>query len=296
MMCIGGFGWSRTWVPTAADLIRHAAERLAAAGIETARLDAEVLLRHVLGIDRTALFVRLHERVNVADAARFHELIETRLAGNPVAYLTGLREFMELPFAVGPGVLVPRPETELLVEWAANRIKRQPTSLVVDVGTGSGAIVLALAKSVASNERSAFVGSDLSAIALAYAARNRSILGLDARVSLVLGDLLTWLGQPADLILANLPYLKPEQVASTPEIRAEPEIALVAGPQGLDAIARLILDAPRVLTSGGSMIIELDPSQATTVAGWAKEVFPSALVEVIRDLAGFDRFVVVERV
>lgn len=281
-------------MPTATDLITTAAQKLTAAGIETARLDAEVLLRHLLGLSRTALFVRLREPVDPAIADRLDELIERRLGGLPVAYLTGEREFMGLPFAVGPGVLVPRPETELLVEWAAERMERARPDLVVDVGTGSGAIILALA-TIASPRDACFIGSDRSSEALGYAEHNRAELGLAQRVRLVKGDLLTWLGRPAGLILANLPYLRPDQVAANPDIHAEPELALISGDNGLDAINRLLDDSKRTLSPGGAMILELDPSQAAEVAVAAQCSNPSAGVQIVRDLAGFERFVTVVR-
>jgi release factor glutamine methyltransferase len=282
-------------VSTAAVLVRDAAERLAVAGVESARLDAEVLLRHVLGIDRTRLFMRLREPVDEEAVARFWTLVERRLADEPVAYLTGEREFLGLPFAVGPGVLVARPETELLVEWAAGWLAGKRGATVVDVGTGSGAIILALATMVGGAHQGLLLGADRSVEALAYAVRNRANLMLDDRVRLIRGDLLTWLGAPADLILANLPYLTLEQLSSNPDLCAEPELALVSGHDGLDAIRRLLDDSGRVLAPGGAIALELDPSQAQTAAGLAAAVLPDARVSVKQDLAGRDRFVIAER-
>lgn len=280
-------------MPTAAELIRTASAALHAAGIETARLDAEVLLRHLMGLDRAQLFMRLRDPVPPEIATQFDNLIDQRLAGTPVAYLTGRREFMGLPFAVGPGVLVPRPETELLVEWAADRVRRTASQLIVDVGTGSGAIILSLAGLMPEAD-ALMVGGDWSRDALAFAVRNRASLGLESRVHLVLGDLLTWLGRPADLVLANLPYLTPGQVETSPEIHAEPELALVSGGRGLDAIERLLRDSPRILAPGGAMILELDPAQADDVAELANQLHPAAQIDIVRDLAGFDRFVTIE--
>jgi release factor glutamine methyltransferase len=280
---------------TAADLIGEAASRLAVAGIETARLDAEVLLRHTLGVDRTRLFLVLQEPVAPGAVSTFEAFVERRLAGQPVAYITGAREFMGIDFAVGPGVLVPRPETELLVERGLAWLCGRPPALVVDVGTGSGAIVLSLAHLVDSGSSHHFVGSDRSSAALAFAIRNREALGLAGRVELVRGDLLTWLGRPADLILANLPYLTPEQVEGNPDLRAEPEMALLGGNDGLDMINRLLADAVPVLAHGGAMLLELDPSQAARVTGMAARVLPGARIETIADLAGRDRIVVIER-
>jgi release factor glutamine methyltransferase len=280
--------------PTANDLIRHAASHLAAAGIETARLDAEVLLRHVLGIDRTRLFMRLRDPVDGEDTKAFQSLIDRRLTGEPVAFLTGAREFMGLEFAVGPGVLIPRPETELLVEWAARWLKKRNESTVIDVGAGSGAIILSLAGNLRGAGAHRYVGCDVSDAALAYAMRNRDALGLSEIVHLVRGDLLSWLGTPVDLILANLPYLTPEQLASNPDLRAEPELALVSGADGVDAIERLIADLPRVLAPGGAAAFELDPGQAERIAGSIGRALPGARVAIMQDLAGLDRFVIAE--
>jgi release factor glutamine methyltransferase len=279
----------------AANLIRDAAMRFSAAGIESARLDTEVLLRHALGLDRTRLFMRLREPVDEEATARFRALVDRRLAGEPVAYLTGEREFMGLPFAVGPGVLVPRPETELLVEWAAGWLAGKIQATTIDVGTGSGAIVLALAATLADAHGGLLIGCDRSAGALEYANRNRANLNLESRVLLVRGDLLTWLGAPVDLILANLPYLTPEQFSSNSDLGAEPRLALVSGEDGLGAIRRLLADAGRVLAPGGALALELDPSQAQTITGLAAAALPDARVSVNKDLAGRDRFVIAER-
>jgi release factor glutamine methyltransferase len=277
-----------------AEAIRDAASRLASSGIETPRLDAEVLLRHVLQVDRTALFLRLREELSAPALAAFEQLVERRLTFEPVAYIVGVREFMGLDFSVGPEVLIPRPETELLVEWATERLRTRPRQVVVDVGTGSGAIILALAIQIGQRSGDLLVGSDLSASALRYAARNRSCFGLEESISLVRGDLLTWAQTPIDLVLANLPYLRPDQVAANREIHAEPEAALIAGADGLEAISRLVDDLARVLARGGAVILEIDPSQSIRVAALLSTALPAADVHVRRDLAGLDRFVVGE--
>jgi release factor glutamine methyltransferase len=276
---------------TIADAIREAAARLTTAGLPTGRLDVEVLLRHVLKVDRTRLFLRLREPLPDEDRAKLDELVERRLAGEPVAYLTGTREFMGLSFAVGPGVLIPRPETELLVEWALAWLQDRPAAVVVDVGTGSGAIALTLG-AARRGPGGAIVGVDQSAAALGYAAANRRTFDLAYAVRLVRGDLLTWCRGPIDLILANLPYLRPEQVADNPELGAEPAAALVGGSDGLDAIRRLLADLPRVLAPGGAVALEIDPSQSETAREEARSALPAARIDVVRDLAGRNRIVV----
>lgn len=278
-----------------ADLLREGQRRLAGAGIETARLDAEVLLRYVLGLDRTGLFLRLREPPPEDARSAFDVLVARRVAGEPVAYLTGEREFMGLAFAVGPGVLVPRPETELLVEWAVGWLADRPEARVIDVGTGSGAIALAVAVHAAPHFGGLIVGSDVSAVALGFATRNRARCGLTERVALVRGNLLDWCRGPVDLVLANLPYLRPEQAAGNRELAAEPSLALVGGAEGLDLIRRLLAGAPRVLAPHGAIALELDPSQAEAAAALAGATFPRAHVRIMPDLAGLARFVAVSR-
>lgn len=279
--------------PTIADVIRTESAKLAAAGFDTPRLDVEVLLRFLLGIDRSALFMRLREPLDPATAATLSDLVDRRLTGTSVAYLTGTREFMGHSFTVGPGVLVPRPETEWLVEWAARQLHDRNSATVVDVGTGSGAMIASLALQVAPSH--VLIGSDISASALAFARRNARLLGVEDRVAFVLGDLLSWATSPIDLVIANLPYLRPEQVKGNRELAAEPVTALVSGADGLHAIRRIIHDLPRVLAPGGSVGLELDPSQASTVATLLREILPSSPVTIVPDLSGLNRMVVSRR-
>jgi release factor glutamine methyltransferase len=285
--------------PTAAaDALRAATRRLEAAGFETPRLDAEVLLRHVLRLDRTALFLRLTEPLAATDHARFAALVERRLAGEPVAYLTGAREFMGLSFAVRPAVLIPRPETELLVEWALAWLRTRSVAarpVVLDVGTGSGAIVLSLARQLDSTRPALLVGSDRSGAALAFAAENRRRLDLSERVRLVRGDLIGWCAGPIDLLLANLPYLRPDQVDANRELAVEPRLALVGGADGLELVRRLVAEAPRVLAPAGALALEIDPAQAEVVTGLVAAALPDATVQVRLDLAGLARHVVATR-
>lgn len=279
---------------TVARALRTARARLAAAGLETPGLDAEVLLRHVLGWDRTQILTRPETELLADDAARYEALLTERERGQPVAYLTGEREFMGLPFAVGPGVLVPRPETEILVEWAADWLRPGGRDRVVDVGTGSGAIALSLAHLLGAAWGGHITGIDISPEALWVAARNRASLGLDDRVTLRRGNLLRDEATHVDLILANLPYLRPEQVDGNPDLTAEPRLALDGGADGLDLVRDLLADAPRVLAPGGAIGLEIDPSQAQAVQALARATFPEAAVTVLHDLAGHARHVIIE--
>ena len=256
---------------------------------ESPRLDAEVLLRHLLDWDRAQLFARLNDPLPEAAASGYRPLIARRVAGEPVAYLVGEREFMGLSFVVGPGVLVPRPETEDLVEWLVARIRAESRwhggPRIVDVGTGSGAIALSLASLLPAAR---VVGVDLSPLALRYARENRARLNLDRRVGLVRGDLLAPIGA-ADVIAANLPYLRPDQLHTG--IADEPAEALFAGQDGLDLYRALLPQAARLLHSPGILVAEIDPSQTVAMRDLCRAAFPTSTVQVQRDLAGFDRFV-----
>ena len=281
---------------THSEALRRGRKRLALAGSTTPGLDAEVLLRHVLGIDRTELFVRLPEPIAAGVLATYDRLLDQRAGDIPVAYLTGEREFMGLAFEVDPGVLVPRPETELLVAWAVSWLGgrgHDPVN-VADVGTGSGAIAISIAAAMESEWPGRIIASDISRVALAVAARNRLRLDLYQRIALVQGSLTFWLRGPIDLMLANLPYLRPDQIAENPSLAAEPRLALDGGPEGVDLIRRLLEDAPRVLAPGAAIGVEIDPSQRDDVAGMARRAFPGSEIQVLRDLAGFDRHVVVQ--
>lgn len=284
--------------------LRAATRRLTAAGLQTPRLDAEVLLRHLLGIDRTTLFLRYHDPIDQATLIAYEELLGRRLDGQPVAYLTGQREFLGLALTVTPDVLVPRPETELLVEWARGWLLApgRDRAHVVDVGTGSGAIAIGLASLLPATWAGRITAVDVSPAALMVAAANLdqiqsamsrpSALG---RVTFQPSDLLESVAGSVDLVLANLPYLTPEQVNGNADLAAEPRLALDGGPDGLDLIRRLVADLPLRLADGGAVALELDPGQAETVAALLKVAEPDASVTVHHDLAGHARFVTMER-
>lgn len=278
---------------TARDALSWATARLRGTVSASPRLDADVLLRHLLGWDRARLFTSLDEPLPLTVADAYQRLIGRRATGEPLAYLVGEREFLGLSLLVGPGVLVPRPETEDLVEWLAARVREEPrwrgAPTIVDVGTGSGAIALGLASLLPAAR---VVGVEFSPHALGYARQNRDRLGLADRVGLVRGDLLAPLGA-ADLIAANLPYLRADQAHAG--IATEPPEALFAGPDGLDLYRRLLPQAGLLLRSPGILAMEIDPEQAEAMRELASAAFPQDTVGVHRDLAGRDRFVTVQR-
>lgn len=276
--------------PTYLETIQYITQRLSAAGIDSARLDAEVLLRHTADISRSELFLRYPDPLPPDIELVLEMLVTGRMAGRPVAYLVGEREFMGMAFRVGTGVLVPRPETEILVEWALATL--QPGATVVDVGTGSGAIGVSLA---ALGTDLQVIATDVSPVALAVAEENADRL-LDAdrreRITFVAGSLLEPISTPVDLVLANLPYLTPEQVDGNPDLAAEPRLALDGGVDGLDLIRSLVADLPRVLTAIGGVGLEIDPDQQLAVENLLRTAFPSREVLTLPDLAGLARHVV----
>lgn len=260
---------------------------------ESPRLDADVLLRHLLGWDRARLFTGLDEPLPDGVSTAYQRLVARRAAGEPIAYIVGAREFLGLALAVGPGVLVPRPETEELVEWLVARVREQPRwrhgLTAIDVGTGSGAIALGLASALPAAR---VIGVEFSPAALRYARENRGRVGLADRVALVRGDLLAPI-DAADLIAANLPYLRTDQYHAG--IAQEPSEALYAGRDGLDLYRRLLPQAARLLRSPGIMAMEIDHEQAGAMRELARSAFPQATIGVHRDLAGLDRFVSVRQ-
>lgn len=282
---------------TIADAVRAGADRLRNAGIETPELDAEVLMRHLLNLDRSRYFLERNAAIAESILHEFDALIEHRIERVSVAYLVGQREFMGLTFRVGPGVLVPRPETESMVlfaiSWLAYNEKIAAT--VVDVGTGSGAIAISVCHEAMEGTLGEVIAVDNSPRALAWARENLATLGSrNIFVRFVLGHLLDEISEPVDLVLANLPYLTPDQVNQNPDLASEPPEALVSGNDGLDLIRDLLEDLPRALADDGAAMLEIDPQQSGIVVDLAKSLFPEANVLVEKDLAGLDRFVIID--
>jgi release factor glutamine methyltransferase len=237
--------------------------RFSERGLRTPRLDAEVLLAHVLGKDRVGLYTHFDQPLKAEELTQYRELIKRRLAGEPVAYLVGKREFRSLELEVDARVLVPRPETETVIDVALELLGEADAPRIVDVGTGSGAIALALAKA---KPQAVVRAVDRSPEAAEVARKNAERLGLPVEVRV--GDLLDPVGPdaPFDLIASNPPYIPSGEIPSLPpEVRKEPMLALDGGPDGLAVIGRLVPAAFALLAPGGSLVLELGAGQAPRV-------------------------------
>lgn len=269
-------------------------ERLEGAAILDAAIEAEVLLRHALDMDRARFFMSLEGELSPGQEQLVQGLMARRLEGEPLAYITGRREFYGLEFLVSPSVLVPRQETELLVDMAleAARARGQGRLLVADVGTGSGCIAIAIACSL---PEAIVYATDISPEALAVADSNRRRHGVEGRVRLLQGDLLGPLPEAVDIIVSNPPYIPTAKLGQlAPEVRREPRLALDGGPDGLRAISRLLEQVPARLRPGGVACIELPPEHAKAALGMASRALPSARVSVHSDMLGLARVLRIE--
>ena len=281
----------RVW--TVLDLLRFTTDHFAKAGIDSARLDAEVLLAFALGVERLQLYLDFDKPVLASERKEFRELVRRRAGERvPVAHLTGTKEFWSLPLLVTPEVLVPRPETETLVESALARTPDRELR-ALEIGTGSGAVALAF---LVERKRARITATDISAGALELAARNAQRLGLADRIRLAEGDLFEPVaGERFDLVVSNPPYLAGGEASGlAPELAHEPERALFSGPSGFEVLDRLVAAAPAVLEPGGWLALETAPDQAEPVRAACER---QGLVEtaVVRDLGGRARVVVARR-
>lgn len=273
---------------TVGEALQQAAKRLSLCST-TPRLDAEVLLAHTLASMRALLLARLNDPLSSTSARDFEAAIERRAQGEPIAYITGNKEFYGLDLYITHDVLVPRPETESVVEACLALLP--PTGLFADIGTGSGAIVVAVTKHHLGIKSYA---TDISQAALKVAARNCERHGLQERITLLQGNLLEPLPQKVDVIAANLPYVSPGEAA--PDVATwEPSVAIFGGGEdGTALIREFLAAAPGYLLPSGSIVMETAYSQGAIVSGLAGSAFPGANIEVKKDLAGYDRIVIIK--
>lgn len=310
-------GWPSSEA-TVGGLLRTATEKLRAAGSESARLDAELLLAHVLEVERTTVLAHPEVPVGERHGARLAQLIERRASGEPVAYIRGFKEFFGLAIAVDRRALIPRPETERLVELALDQVRDALTSAprsakagplrIWDVGTGSGALAIAIAAGLLRKGYGgafAITATDLSPEALALALENAVAHGLADVIDLRQGDLLATpadtadpagTAATADLVVANLPYIPTADLAGLPIAASfEPIEALHGGPDGLLLIRRLLAELPTVLSGSGAALLEIGADQAGAALDAAAAALPGWPASVERDLGGRPRVLVLRR-
>jgi release factor glutamine methyltransferase len=293
--------------PDVEDCLRSGTLLLEQAGIETAGLDAECLLAHVLGFPRWRLVTECRRRLTPDEFGRYLTLLQRRERREPLAYLVGTREFWSLALLVSPDVLVPRPETETLVEAALDLLRgdglsphpHSPQSpVVVDLGTGSGAVAIVLARELPG---ATVVATDVSRRALRIARSNAEAHGVTDRITFLRGNLWRALdgrdpGGQADVVVSNPPYI-PSHVIPTlmPEVQWEPRQALDGGPDGLQFHRAIISGAPQRLRSGGFVLLEVGADQAESVARLLEGSRRFADIRVLKDLGGKDRVVAARR-
>jgi len=267
---------------------------IASQDIADARNEAELLLMHSLGIGRAELYTRLRELISPLEAEGFWYLVQHRCHHEPTAYILKQCQFYGIDFYIDSRALIPRPESELLVEGALEFIRQRfpseiPSS-IADVGTGSGAIAIVVALHLPKAEVYAI---DVSAAALEVARMNCSKHGVEKHVHLLLGDMLQPLPKPVDIILANLPYVKESELPQlSPEIKNfEPIIALAGGRDGLEKVRQLLPQAKQKLLPGGLILLEIGQGQGSVATALVKDYFPTAKIDLIPDLGGIDRVV-----
>ncbi len=273
-------------------------EHLAASGSEEAALEAEVLLRHALGTDRAGLYTRWEAEISPEAWERYRQALDERARGRPVAYIVGQREFWGLAFAVDERVLIPRPETEVLVEAVLEALAGRDDPVVVDVGTGSGCVAVSLAVAL---PRAVVYATDISSGAVEVARANAARHGVGHRVVALVGDLLRplpgALAGRVDAVVSNPPYIPASRWQALPaQVREyEPAAALLAGPAGTEVHARLVAASAPWLAPGGLLAMEVAPDQAEEVAALARSDGRYASVRVRNDYGGAPRVVLCRR-
>ncbi len=279
-----------------AEALRRGMDVLTPAVDDTAGLESRLLLQKALGRSPTWIYQSLQEPISPTDLARYDRLLHERALGEPLSYLVGQREFYGATFLVDSRVLIPRAESEVLIEralaWARqNGCVGARLGEIVDVGTGSGALAITLARELPAAR---LLAVDSSADALAVARLNARHLGVADRVSLVQGNLVDWLETEARLIVANLPYIPSDQIARlSPEVQREPRLALDGGPDGLDWYRELFRQAATILALSGALLAEIAYNQGLAAAALARASFPGRVVNVYPDLEGRDRVVAI---
>ena len=277
------------------EIFNSAGETLMRTGSPDAQLEAEVLIRHVLRIDRATFFRDLEQPVTDCDRERLDDLVNRRLNREPLNYITGLREFYGLDFEVSDSVLIPRQETELLVDTVISLARSRPKCemKICDIGTGSGAIAVSVAVNLPSAEVMAI---DISQRALDIADANRRMHGVYNRVSLRRGNLLEPVDWKPEIIVSNPPYIRRSDLSLLqPEIQYEPRVALDGGPDGLEVIRGLLRQSSDKVSTTGAILFEIDSSQKDSARMLSREYFPNSEISILDDLSGNSRAILIEK-
>ena len=277
------------------DVLRQTQETLAQGDIPDARLEAEMFLTTLFSIPRHRLYAFQEEEISEQHCVLLGQTVERRLTREPLAYILGHKEFYGIDLTVGPGVLIPRPESEFLVEQALflSMTHMEEAELVIaEPGTGSGAIAISLAIHL---PMARIYATENSPEAAAVAANNIRRHNVAHRITLIQGNLLSELPEPANIIVANLPYVRTGNIEGLqPEIQWEPREALDGGADGLDVIRSLLNQAPEKIKDNGVMLLEIDPDQVQPLEELTRTLFPDAAISVQQDLAHLDRYFVVD--
>ena len=278
---------------TLTELLQIAIDRLTRAGCDSPRLDAELLLGAALQQDRVWLYTHFKSQLTAEQVAACEPLLQRREQREPMAYILGQRDFFGLTFQLNAHVLIPRPETELLVETALEIPKKPKADFyIADVGTGSGCIAIALAKRL---PQVRFFAIDLSPQALQVAQANAEAHGVAGQITFLLGDLLDSLPQSVDMIVSNPPYVSTAEIAHevAPEVgQYEPKLALDGGMDGLEVIRKLLQQAPYKLKPDGTLLVEMGMTQGAAIKQLAAQAFPTAHIEIKPDLTRRNRLLV----
>lgn len=280
-------------------LLKDISTQLKEAKIASADLDARVLMKHVLQIDDTTILKNLDQTINQKSVLKIQELIKRRAQNEPIAYLTKQKEFYGLNFFINNNVLVPRPETEFLVQEGLKFLQSTANSeplTVIDIGTGSGNVIISIVKTLSTTHRPLppiFFATDISPEALKVAIHNSKQNGVANKIKFFESDLFSNLELPKkfDLIIANLPYVPEDEVDES--VKFEPVNAIFADDNGAEIIKRFLVDAKNYLNAKGTILIELDPRNALEIKNCAKENFPNAIIELEKDLAKLNRYLTI---
>lgn len=268
--------------------LQQARDILQSHNIEKPSLTAEVLLRHILKFNRVQFYQSMDYEINPTQANSLHSLLSRHLDGEPVAYLTGHKEFYGYDFLVDNRALIPRPETELLVEKTLELVKHHGTVTIADIGTGCGAIAISLALNLSQVK---IYATDISAIALELATLNfRQYRVLD-KICLLQGNLLEPISEPVDIIVANLPYVKEGDIAKSRSLGFEPRLALDGGLDGLEKIRHFCAQTVDKVKSGSSILLEIGEGQSGEVISLLKNCFPIGSINVFKDFREVERVV-----